>query len=185
MAPKRGHEDESNFALRPAWRLSDPAIARDAELFWRREQILPNAVDVGERLRGLCVAGYDGDELIALSTARIRQIDFLAAKLAMLRIATASARRGARLASTISAKSLELLEEWSVANPTESVMGMATVTQTHNYDNVGPVLAVWNRLCFIGWTADGEAMHVAWFAHGRVPMRRPDSASAPLQGFVP
>ena len=87
------HEPRTNVELRLAWRRKDPAIERDAELFWRKERLLPNDADVSTRLGELCMAGYDGDELIALSTARIRYIDFLGVKLAMVRMATAREKR--------------------------------------------------------------------------------------------
>jgi len=80
------HEPRTNVELRRVLRKADPAIQRDAELFWRRERLLPRDANIGERLEELCMAGYDGDRLIELSTARIRYIDFLGVKIAMVRI---------------------------------------------------------------------------------------------------
>jgi hypothetical protein len=180
MTLKHVHEARSEIALRPAWRLQDPVIQRDAEIFWQKERLLPKDADVPERLSELCMAGYDGNALIALTTARIRHIGFLGVKLAMLRVAIDSDKRRNRLATIIQAESRELLEQWSLANPAEEVMGMGTVTQTHAFDERG-----WSRgylrsshLGFIGWTANGEHMRVAWFEHARIPVRRPDMPSS-------
>ena len=171
------HDPRTNVELRLAWRRKDPAIERDAELFWRKEQLLPKDADVGTRLGELCMAGYDGDELIALSTARIRYIDFLGVKLAMVRIATARDKRKNAVGLFLLAQTREKLEEWSAANPQEAVMGMGTITQTREWDERGPARAFGRdaRLGFIGWTANNEQMRVAWFDHGTIPRQRPNA----------
>jgi len=166
----------TNVELRLAWRQNDPTIERDAELFWRKEQLLPPGTDLGQRLGELCLAGYDGDKLIAVSTARVRYIDFLGSKLAMLRVATAREMRQKNLALFLVSQSRPPLEEWSAANPQEQVMGMGTITQTHVWDEQGPRPAIGpdSGLVFIGWTANNEHMRVAWFKHATIPRQRPD-----------
>src|SRR6185295_13604161 len=152
------HVPKTNVELRLAWRQKNPAIERDAERFWRQEQLLGKDADVSERLGELCVAGYAGHDLIALSTARIRHIDFLGVKLAMLRVATAREHRQKSLGLYLVAQSRARLEEWSAANPQEEVMGMGTITQTHAWDTRAPSHALGRdtRLAFIGWTANNE-----------------------------
>ena len=76
MTVKHEYEPRTNIDFRPAWRRTDPAIERDAELVWRREGLLSVSADVSERLSELCLAGYDGDTLIALTTARILYVGF-------------------------------------------------------------------------------------------------------------
>ena len=181
MTLKHVHEARTTVTLRNAWRLRDRDIARDAEEFWQKEGLLPSNTDVAERLDELCMAGYDGSRLIALTTARIRHVSFLGVKLVMLRVAVDQALRRNRLATIIQAESRELLEQWSLANPAEEVMGMGTVTQTHAFDERG-----WSRgylrsshLAFVGWTANGEPMRVAWFEHARIPIRRPTEENSP------
>jgi hypothetical protein len=185
MTVKHEYEPRTPVEFRPAWRRADPAIERDAELFWRREGLLPAAANIGERLSELCLAGYDGEELIALTTARIRYIDFLGVKLAMLRVATASHNRKNRLATIIQAEARALLEQWSADNPAEEVMGMGTVTQTHAFDGLGPARGFLraSHLGFVGWTANGEAMRVAWFDDGTIPRQRPDTPLSPREEF--
>jgi hypothetical protein len=180
MSPSHIHQPRSNIALRTAWRRNDPAIERDAELFWRKERLLPESENIGERLKGLCLAGYDGETLVALSTARIRYVAFLGAKLWMLRVAVAAEQRRNRLATHIQTASREMLEGWSAANMAEEVMGVATIQQTSAFDGRGPRRGYLpdSHLNFIGWTANGEMMRVAWFDHGTVPLRRPDPSQS-------
>jgi hypothetical protein len=177
MTLKHVHEARTQVELRAAWLRKDPVIERDAELFWRNEQLLPRDIDPSERLAELCMAGYEGSTLISVSTARIRFVGFLGVKLAMLRVAIAREKRRNRLGTIMLAESRELLEQWSAANPAEEVMGMGTVTQTRAYDERGPARGFLrsSHLGFIGWTANGEHMRVAWFEHGRIPVRRPDA----------
>ena len=176
MTLKHVHEPRTNVQIRPAWRLADPVIERDAELFWRRERILPPGLDLGQRLSEIVLAGYDGDTLVGLVTARIRFIGFLGVKLAMMRVAVASDKRQKRLATILQAEARELLEQWSAKNPAEEVMGAGTVTQTRAFDDRGPARGFLrsSHLGFVGWTANGEPMRVAWFEHGTIPRRRPD-----------
>jgi hypothetical protein len=181
MTLKHYYAARTNIAARPAWRLRDAAVERDAELFWRRERLLPQVADVGERLTELCMAGYDGETLVALTTARIRYVGFLGVKLAMLRVATTAEHRRSRLATFIQAESREYLEQWSAANPDEEVMGMGTIYQVADTGRNPPTPAYFPgaHLSFIGWTGNGEQMRVAWFDHGRVPIRRPDAPLSP------
>jgi hypothetical protein len=176
MNQKRIHEPRLNVSLRTAWRRNDPAIERDAELFWRKEKLIPQTADVGHRLKELCAAGYEGDALVVLSTARIKYLGFLGAKLAMLRMAVGSSQRRNRLGTHILTASREMLEQWSLDNPAEEVMGMATIEQNPPLAERGPPRGYLRdaHLNFIGWTANGEMMRVAWFDHGTVPLRRPD-----------
>jgi len=176
MTLKHVHEPRTNVEIRPAWHLANPVVERDAELFWRRERILPPDLNLGQRLSEIVLAGYDGDTLVGLVTARVRFIGFLGVKLAMMRVAVASDKRQKRLATILQAEARELLEHWSAQNPAEEVMGAGTITQTRAFDNRGPARGFLrsSHLGFVGWTANGEPMRVAWFEHGTFPQRRPD-----------
>ena len=161
--------------LRRAWRLADPAIERDAEIFWREERLLPDGADAGARLPELCLTAYHDGKLVALSTVRIRFLDFLGVKLAMLRLATGRNERRNHLSRWVSYHSHQLLEEWSLAHPEEEVMGVGAVSQGAHHLSPSPRALAIGRTSgavFIGWTANGDPMRVAWFAHGTFPRRR-------------
>jgi hypothetical protein len=185
MTLKHYYPARTNVVARPAWGVNDPVIERDAELFWRKERLLGPADDVGARLKELCMAGYDGDTLVAVTTARIRYIGFLGVKLAMLRVAIATEQRRSRVGTFIQAESRELLEQWSAANPAEEVMGMGTILQVADSGRnpATPAYYPSSHQSFIGWTANGEQMRVAWFEHGRIPFRRPDAPLSPPGGM--
>lgn len=178
MALELYHDPRTPVVFRPAWHLADPVIERDAEAFWRRENLLAADMPLQERMSELCMAGYDDEgALIAVSTAKIEYVGFLGCKLALFRCAVASDKRRSRLATVIMAHSREHLEQWSLAHPEEAVMGMITVTQTDAFDT-RPQRGILrsSHLGFVGWTAAGNPIRVAWFEHGRVPVHMPPGA---------
>ena len=155
--------------LRPAWRLSDPAIERDAEIFWKREGVLGPRADVPKRLSELCMAAYVDGEVVGLTSAAIQQIDSLRCKLAMFRCAVARTIRSQRVASQLTLATRDLLEAWSRDNPDEEVLGFGCIVQSrvlvenHRW-------AVWpdNHLAFVGYTPRGYPMRVYWFQHAKI-----------------
>ena len=159
----------SDIEFRAAWLRNDEAIEHDAERFWRAQNALPRGVDAGTRLSQLCAVAYAGGELIAVSTAAIRMMDFLRCKLAMFRVLVAPETRFNQVASRLAVFSRDLLENWSRENPDQGVMGLGAVIQSrvlveHNPYAVYPD----TKLAFIGYTQEGYQMRVYWFAHATI-----------------
>ncbi len=173
MPAKKSYSE--TLEIRPAWQLCDPGIERDAELFWRSQQLLPATVDIGERLQELCITGYDGHTLVGLTTARVRYISFLGVKLAMVRVAVAQDRWRQHVGATLTEATRELLQEWSLKNPHEEVLGIGSVTQVRHFRSGArlPAFRPGSRMGFIGWTANGEQFRAAWFDHATIPLRQP------------
>ena len=67
-----------------AWRRDDPELAVAAKAFWERNSLVP-AGERERRVSELCVLGYVGDELAALSTAALTINPQLHARVAMYR----------------------------------------------------------------------------------------------------
>ena len=156
--------------LRVAWHRHDASIERDAELFWREQKVLNSGTSIADRLNELCVVAYVGDRFVAASTAGLRHIDFLGARVAMFRCSISREFRGRRLSYDLMTRARQVIEEWSAANPDEKVMAMTTVAQTKDtYLGEGPGVFKDSGLTFVGWTANGERMRVAWFEHARIP----------------
>lgn len=171
------YETSVPIELRIAWRKKDPAIERDAELFWNKEKLLAPTTSVAERLSDLCMAGYHDGKLVGLTTVRIRYVEFLTARLAMFRMAVARDYRKTFASGYLMHATHAFLIDWSQANvDAEQVMGMGTITQSEGRDkfsNTWPVYPSLN-LVFIGWTANGEQMRVSWFPHARIPPHQPE-----------
>lgn len=160
---------ELGVEWRTAWRLADPKIEADAKALWRRLSVLPEGVDPDLRADELVSAAYVGDQLVAVSTAFIREIEFLRRRFAMFRCVVAPEFRRHSVSRKISGHSREVLEKWSFDRPEEEVMGMATVVQNDEI-KAKPRGAIWRSsgLTLVGYTNDGEEIRVAWFDHARV-----------------
>jgi hypothetical protein len=169
-----------SFDLRVAWRRHVPAIERDAELFWSEQKVLGPETSVADRSKELCIVAYQHGQIAAVSTAGLRQINFLGARVAMFRCTIAKEFRGRRLSYELMTRARQEIEAWSAANLDEKVMAMATIAQTKDaHLGDGPGVFKGSGLTFVGWTANGERMRVAWFKHARIP-RFPPGKERPL-----
>jgi hypothetical protein len=159
----------SEIVYRDAWRRKDPAIERDAELFWRAQRALPPGADVAVRLGEICAAAYHGAHVVGLVTARVRNIAPLRCKLAMFRCLVAPEFRERRVASELSVFARDLLEVWSKDKPGEEVLGLGAIIQSRLLVEHMPY-AVYpdTKLAFIGYTQEGYQMRVYWFAHAKI-----------------
>ena len=157
------------FDLRPAWRLRDPDIERDAIAFWRKLAILPADVSPEDRARELVAAAYKDDTLVGVSTATLNRLDFLRARFAMIRAAVDPEFRRSRAAFALAVYTRHLLERWSYEHPEERVAGLGAIIES-------PDLVArqkepyWpqTRFGLVGYTKDGRQIRVSWFESFRL-----------------
>jgi hypothetical protein len=155
--------------LRAAWRRDDAAIEADAIAFWERLGILPAGVDPAARAKELVAAAYDGETLVAVTTASIARYEPLRASFAFLRGAVDPARRRTLAGTAIGVFARETIEAWAVEHPEARVAGVAGIIES-------PDLAarqrapVWPQtgLNLAGYTPEGRQVRVAWFEHYRI-----------------
>ena len=157
------------FDIRPAWRLDDPAIARDAIAFWKRVQILPPGVRPEDRVSELVAVAYRKSAVIGVATAQLTAIKTLHGRFAAYRCAVDPAHRRQGLALALTLFSRDLIEQWSLDHPEEKVLGLAAVVENPDLadrlrEPVWPRL----RLNLAHFLPDGRQLRVAWFAHARV-----------------
>ena len=152
--------------MKTCWLLRDPAIERDVLAFWREEQFLPSVADAAMRLKDICVVAYDGARIIAVLEARLRVLQMVRSRIAMLRLAVSPAMRQSRLATEMIPVGQRVLEQWSVENPQEKLMGTGCIVQTKVADQKLRQ-PVWpqSSLMVINYTQKGEQMRLAWFKH--------------------
>jgi hypothetical protein len=156
-----------SIVLRPAWQRRDATIESDARALWGRLNSLPANVGVDTRVSELCAAAYEGHELIGISTAAIREVEFVRCRLAMARILVDPANRRMRAGARLLMYTRLLLESWSLENPDEQLMGMATVVQNAELNEIEnrPMVLRSTRLTLVGYTQSNEPMRIAWFEH--------------------
>lgn len=160
---------EPDYDLRPAWRLGDPEIERDAVAFWERTAILPPGVPPEERARELVAAAYRGHSLVGVTTAALGRIEALRGRFAMLRGSVAPAHRRSRLGFDLLLFSRELLEHWSDEHPAEKVLGLGAVIESPDLaERARQPFWPQSRMGLVGYTPEGRQIRVAWFAHARL-----------------
>ncbi|HWT11187.1 MAG TPA: hypothetical protein VN231_00365 [Allosphingosinicella sp.] len=169
MPAKRPAPSPEPFDLRPAWRRDDPRIEADAIAFWRRLNILPKGVSPESRAKELAAAAYRGDRLVAVATAELKRVEFLRARLAMVRAAVDPEFRRSHAALALAVYTREVIERWSAEHPGERVGGLGAIIES-------PDLVVrqkepyWpqTRFGLVGHTPEGRQIRVSWFEHFRL-----------------
>ena len=169
MARKRRAPPTEGFALRPAWRRDDPAIEADAIAFWRRLAILPGKVAPEARAKELVAAAYKDGRLVGVTTATLDRLEFLRARLAMLRGAVDPEFRRGRAGLALALYSRDLIARWSSDHPDERVAGLGAIVESPD------LIArqrepVWPQTGFVlvGYTKDGRQIRVSWFENFRL-----------------
>lgn len=159
----------ADIALRPAWRLDDAEIERDAVAFWRRLGNLPADATPEERAKEVVVAAYQDGRMIGIVTAAIGLFPQVRARLAMLRGSVDPELRRSHVGSWMSLEARAMLESWSAANPDERLAGLGGIVES-------PDLMIaqrmpywpWPRLGVVGFTQDGRQIRVSWFRDFRL-----------------
>lgn len=158
------------FDFRPAWRKADPAIEADVRAFWNAMRLIPPP-EIERRIPELIAVAYVEGKLVAVSTAEFSILPQLRARFAMYRCLVSPEYRRHHLSYRISAYSREVLEQWSLENPGEKVVGMAAIIQAREYKQKQQE-AMWPEyglnLNLIGYNNVGSQVRVAWFKHARV-----------------
>lgn len=157
------------FDIRAAWRRDDPQIEADAIAMWTQLGILPSDVKPEDRAKQIVAAAYCGDRLAALATAVVEQIDWLGARMLVLRGMTAPEFRRSHAQVALSLPVKEILETWAAAHPGERIGGVIGYVERGLWGDLSrmPVTPPW-PLTLIAYTHDGQQVRAAWFDHFRL-----------------
>ena len=157
-------------SLRPAWKLSDGNIARDAKALWQRLTTL-GPEEAERRVSELCAAAYSDDAMVGVATAYIERLEMLKARFAFFRCLVVPGERRIEIARSLALLSRDLLERWSLENPSEEILGMAAMIPPNAYGEKqrDPVWAEGGlNLNLVGYSRRDEQIRVSWFEHARV-----------------
>lgn len=120
----------SQPVFKPAWRRNDAALQTDAIAFWQKYKFLPEGVGPEERAKELCGLVYRDGEVIAVSTITIKEMPRFRCRMAMYRCAAAPSFRRSPFSLQVTEESRKLMEQWSLENPQEGVMGLAAAIES-------------------------------------------------------
>lgn len=172
----------SAITFRTAWRKADPALERDARAFWESIR-LPRGVDPERRAQELCAVAYRDNQPVGVSTATIEMIERFRCRMAVYRCAVKIGLRRTPLSWTITEYSRDVLERWSLENPSEKVMGLMAVIQSRELILRYPeVVMPAANLVFVGFAPAGFPIRVSWFKHATIPVEWPPRPTRQLAG---
>ncbi|MEA3015069.1 MAG: hypothetical protein QOD42_3614 [Sphingomonadales bacterium] len=158
------------FDLRPAWRLGDEAIERDAIDFWTRTGILPAGVTPQERARELVAVVYKEGSMIGVLTAQVGRLAQVRARLAFVRGAVDPEYRRGHIGLVMYLYARDLLERWSAAHPEERLAGVGAFVESNELSERAKSGNGPTRLGLIGFTPDGRQIRVCWFRDFRLDL---------------
>jgi hypothetical protein len=158
------------ITFRTAWRRDDAALIRDAKQFWRGLGLAMSEEEAGERARELCAVAYEGNKLVAVSTAMPYIYPRLRSRFAFYRSMVAPEFRRQNLASRLCVYSRDVLANWSFAHPEEKLMGLLIVFESDQFKghrNAPIALQLGLQLYLVGYKID-DHIRVVWFNHATV-----------------
>jgi len=159
-----------DFDFRPAWRLDDEEIERDAVDFWTRTDILPPDVTAQERARELVAVAYKEGRTVGVLTAHVGRLAQVRARLAFVRGAVDPEYRRGHIGLVLYLYGRDLLERWSAEHPEERLAGVGAFVESKELSERarrgnGPT-----RLGLIGFMPDGRQIRVCWFRDFRLDL---------------
>ena len=154
----------AGFDVRIAWGRNDPGIEADAIALWTRLGILPSDTTPEARAKQIVAAVYSGDRLAAIATAVPEQIDFLRARMLVLRGMTAPEFRRSHAQVSLGGPAIAALTEWTKAHPEEKLAGADRLRRAGRLGRADPharrALLQWT---LVAYTHDGKQVRVIWF----------------------
>ncbi len=177
----------SGITLRTAWRANEKELERDAKTFWQSQgQLLPAGVDPDERARELCAVAYRDGQAVGVSTATLEFVPQFRSRMAVYRCAVAKDLVTLPpLSWGITDYSRKVLEQWSLENPNEKVMGLMAIVQARAFIERYPQIVAPLNMTFTGFTAAGFPIRVAWFKHATIPTEWPPTRLPAQEPDVP
>jgi hypothetical protein len=159
---------------RIVWRNPDALIERDTLAFWREQDLLPDSADAAQRLKDLCVVAYEGPRIVGTVETPLQRLEFVRARLAMVRLAAPPERNphhpGIRIMpARLVTIAKGVLEAWSREHPEEQVAGLGAIVRPGTF---GTKMRdpVWRAtgLTLVNHTTRGDQVRLVWFGHATV-----------------
>lgn len=123
----------AEISFKAAWEKSDPQLKREARAFWQGLGTAITSEEIEERLPQLCALAYDGNKVIAVSTAYRFPFPRLRSHFAYYRTAVADGYRRQRVAARLCSFSHATIQEWQKAHPEEKMQGLFIILQAPEF----------------------------------------------------
>lgn len=150
------------------WSQDDPAARQAVVDFWMHHEAIPDVAEAERRSHEICCLGKAGEEIVAVSTVQLTHVQQLKAPLYYYRCFIAPDYRGQRMATAITTRTRDLLEEWSRGRA-DAGLGLIATFQSPALRNIARMPVSPSGLVFIGYDGRGDQVRVYWFEHAQLP----------------
>jgi hypothetical protein len=150
----------SSVVFRNVWQKSDARAEQDASKAWSVAGVL-GGLDPQERAKELCVVVYDGDELVALTTAYTAYLPMVREVMAFYRVFVVPTYRQRRVAIQLAYATHEAMSEFAQARPQLRIGGTAIIVSVRGFIDK----PARDELTLIGYSKNDEPILVRWFDH--------------------
>ena len=153
-------EEFSNIEFRDVWRKDDKQVEADVIALWQRMGVLPKGVNPNARAKEICVAAYEGGDLIAVTTVNIEMLQVVRTKMAFFRALVAEDHRAQKVLVPLTYALHQAMERYALAHPELKIGGTAAVVAAPNtiYKPVGAA-----EMILVGYTGRNEPVLLRWF----------------------
>jgi hypothetical protein len=147
---------------RDVWKKDDETVRRDAMALGGRMGEGSASFTPEKWAAGVCVAAYDGAELIAIAAGEVRFAPRVRANMAFLRAFVVREYRHRGVVVPLTAKFHETMRRYSLEHPAERIGGTMAIVVVEGQlkrpvTNTGMVLS--------GYSPRGEPLILRWFDH--------------------
>jgi hypothetical protein len=154
--------DIGGIEFRDVWLKDDEAVRRDAMELGVKMGTGTSNYTPEMWAKGLCVAAYDGSELVSIMPCEIRFAQRVRVNMAFLRSFVVPNHRKRGIVVPLTYKAHDVMRLYAVAHPEMRIGGtMGIVTAKGHMDE--PVTKA--EMVLIGYTPKGEPLVLRWFDH--------------------
>jgi len=149
------------------WKKEVPGLRERVNHFWAQNDRRPHADNIEERLSELLIVATLGDEIVSVSSAKLKPHIHENSIFAFYRISVGTKFRQAGLSNMMVNLAWAHLTQWSIDNPELGLKGMAWVYENPVYDRrVIPQRP--NGFILTGYTQSKLPVYMKWFQHAEV-----------------
>ena len=148
------------------WFKNDAKVEQDAIAAWTAAKVLPPNQDPMQRAKEICVAAYEGKNLVGVSTATIEPMPLVRRKMVYFRLFVVPEHRHREIVIPLGLAVHEAAEKYALAHPELGLGGTAAIVVVNGIMNK-PITRA--HLILAGYTQKNEPIILRWFDHYKLP----------------
>ncbi|MBI3675093.1 MAG: hypothetical protein HY243_00555 [Proteobacteria bacterium] len=157
------------------WFKNDAKVEQDAIAAWKAADALPPRQDPMLRAKEICVAAYEGKNLVAVSTATIEPMPMVRRKMVFFRLFVVPEHRHREIVIPLGLAVHQAAEKYALAHPELELGGTAAIVSVKGVMNK-PITRA--HLILASYSRKNEPIILRWFDHFKFPKPQPAAQAA-------